>query len=133
MTTPGRAALLHTLTLTDFPRPAVARVLSPNGRAEHWAIRRQARLDVYERVWANAKMQNLPRMRGLVTVQPTFTYPEQRRRDQDNLCTGVLKATLDSLVKGGWLEDDSSEYVRLEPPVIRVEPGRRALVLEFWT
>ena len=35
--------------------------------------------------------------------------------------------------RGKWLADDSSEHVRLEPPVVRVEPGRRCLVLEFET
>ncbi|TMC48543.1 MAG: hypothetical protein E6J20_18730 [Chloroflexi bacterium] len=70
---------------------------------------------------------------GLVTIRPTFTYPIGRRRDIDNACTGVLKASLDALVRGKWLADDSSEYVRLEPPLVHVEPGVRMLVLEFET
>ena len=37
----------------------------------------------------------------------------------------------DGLVRGGWLEDDSHDYVHLEPPLVRVEPGVRSLVLEF--
>ncbi len=58
---------------------------------------------------------------------------QERRRDQDNLCTGVLKAALDGLVCGRWIEDDSHDYVQLEPPVVCVEPGVRSLVLEFET
>ena len=118
--------------IRDFPRPAVARSLSPNGRA-HWAQAHLARTAVHQRVWVEAFTQQLPKMSGLVTIRPTFTYPQERHRDQDNLCTGVLKAALDGLVRGGWLQDDSSEYVRLEPPVVNVEPGVRSLVLEFET
>ncbi len=106
------------LEISDFPRPAVARSLSPNGRV-HWAQKHLART-------------GLPKMHdGLVVIRPTFTYPQERRRDQDNLCTGVLKAVLDGLVRGGWIEDDSHDYVQLEPPVVCVEPGVRSLVLEF--
>jgi len=72
-------------------------------------------------------------MCGLVVIRPTFTYPQKRRRDDDNLCTGVLKAALDGLVRGGWIEDDSHDYVQLESPVVRVDPGVRSLVLEFET
>ena len=118
------------LEIRDFPQPVVARSLSPNGRS-HWAQAHLARTAVHQRVWVEAFTQNLPKMSGLVTIRPTFTYPQERHRDQDNLCTGVLKASLDALVRGGWLVDDSSEYVRLEPPVVRVKAGVRNLVLEF--
>jgi len=121
------------LVLRDFPRPAVARSLSPNGRS-HWAQKHLARTAVHQRVWLEAYLQGLPKMHdGLVTIRPTFTYPIGRRRDIDNACTGVLKASLDALVRGKWLADDSSEYVRLEPPLVHVEPGVRMLVLEFET
>jgi len=83
-------------------------------------------------VWAEARIQWLPQMQGLVTIRPIWTFPLSRRRDGDNL-TATLKCAVDALVKGGWLVDDSSEYVRLEPPLVRVEPGVRSLVLEFET
>ena len=118
------------LALKDFPQPAVTRSLSPNGRS-HWAQTHLARTAVHQRIWIEAFTQQLPKMRGFVVIRPTFTYPQERRRDQDNLCTGVLKAALDGLVRGGWLEDDSHDYVQLEPPLVRVEPGVRSLVLEF--
>ncbi len=124
------------LEIRDFPRPAVARSLSPNasGSQGFWVKKRLARISVQTRVAVEAHVQGLPKMRnGVVTVRPEFVYPVQRRRDIDNACTGVLKACLDALVKGGWLVDDSVEYVRLEAPLVRVEPGKRGLVLEFET
>ena len=120
------------LEISDFPRPAVARSLSPNGRV-HWAQKHLARTAVHQRVWLEAFIQQLPKMRGLVVIRPTFTYPIERRRDIDNACTGVLKHAIDALVRGAWLVDDSLEYVRLEPPVVCVKPGVRSLVLEFET
>jgi Holliday junction resolvase RusA-like endonuclease len=84
-------------------------------------------------VWAEARMQSLPEMHdGLVVIRPTWTFPITRRRDGDNL-TAILKSAIDAIVRGGWLLDDSSEHVRLEPPVIRVTKGVRMLVLEFET
>jgi Holliday junction resolvase RusA-like endonuclease len=122
--------LLGRLEMNNFPRPSVARTLSPNGRAHHMA-RYRAVQAVQMRVALDARMQGLPQMRdGLVVIRPTWTFPITRRRDGDNL-TAILKSTVDAIVKGGWLLDDSSEHVRLEPPVIRVTPGVRMLVLEF--
>ena len=86
---------------------------------------------MHQRVWLEAFIQQLPKMRGLVVIRPTFTYPIERRRDIDNACTGVLKHVIDALVRGAWLVDDSSEYVQLAPPVVCVKPGVRSLVLEF--
>jgi hypothetical protein len=121
----------HTLMFCDFPRPEVARQLSPNGRV-HWAERRLARIGLQQRVWAEAHHQALPPMHGLVVIRPTWTFPSIRTRDGDNL-TATLKCLIDALVRGKWLVDDSSEYVRLEPPVVRVERGKRMLMLEFET
>ena len=120
------------LELVSFPLPEIALALSPNGRAHHMA-RHRAVKQVQQRIWAEARMQRLPDMHdGLVVIRPTWTFPITRRRDGDNL-TAILKSTLDALVKGGWLVDDSSDHVRLEPPVVRVEHGVRSLVLEFET
>jgi Holliday junction resolvase RusA-like endonuclease len=122
--------LLGRLELVSFPLPEIALALSPNGRAHHMA-RHRAVKQVQQRVWAEAKMQHLPEMHdGLVVIRPTWTFPITRRRDGDNL-TAILKGAIDALVKGGWLLDDSSEHVRLEPPVICVTKGVRMLELEF--
>lgn len=118
------------LVLEDFPQPAVARVLSPNGRA-HWAVRKLARESVSERIAVEARRCGLERMRGLVEIQPVWTFPRKGRHDPDNLSTGVLKVVLDSLVRGWWLADDSQVHVRLMPPVVRVERGVRRLELRF--
>jgi hypothetical protein len=121
------------LLLDNFPRPSVARTLSPNGRAHHMQ-RARATEAVAIHVRVMAIMQGLRRMQGPVVMQPTFVYPVRRKRDDDNAATGVLKATRDALVRGSWLEADDVEHLRQLPVEMRIEKGRRALELSFeWT
>lgn len=73
-------------------------------------------------------MRALP---NVVIMQPIFIYPVKRKRDDDNLATGVLKAVRDALVRMGILAADDIEHLRQLPVEVRVEKGRRALILEF--
>ena len=125
-------AVQQRLTLEEFPRPALARVLSPNGRAS-WPARYRATQDVHTLVRLRAAMVALRPMRGLVTLWVTWVVPDHRRRGADNHSTGVLKAVVDALVRGGYLLDDDTDHLRLVPAAFRVERGRRALVLDFWS
>jgi Holliday junction resolvase RusA-like endonuclease len=121
----------QTLVLENFPRPSVANVLSPNGRAHHMAKYRATQA-VAAHVKVMATMDGLRPMRGLVTLRVIWIVPDRRRRDTDNHTTGVVKAAIDALVRGGYLEADDTDHLRLLPVEIRTEPGRRALVLEFF-
>jgi Holliday junction resolvase RusA-like endonuclease len=58
-----------------------------------------------------------------------FIRPTRGRIDIDNLSTGVTKAVLDSLVRGGWLVDDDSTHVVAVTAEAVYERGRRALVV----
>lgn len=103
---PGRQWLI----LDDFPSTAVARALSPNGRA-HWATKRRARLAVEGEVLAAALAQHLRAVSEPVRLRFRYVYPNERQRDVDNLTTGVTKAVIDALVRGRWLAADDSEHV----------------------
>lgn len=118
------------LTMHDFPRPEMARALSPNGRA-HWTKKMDARDYVHERVWFHAETQGLDIMVVPVTMRPIFIFPVKRARDDDNLATGVLKAVRDALVRNLILQADDMEHLRQLPVEVRIEKGRRALILEF--
>ena len=117
------------LELQNFPRPSVARTLSANGRAHHMAKYRATQAG-HAHVKVVATADRLPRMRGLVTLRAIYTVPDRRRRDQDNY-TGLLKSAIDALVRSGHLEADDTDHLRLLPVEIRVERGKRSLVLEF--
>ena len=118
----------QTLVLEDFPRPEIARALSPNGRA-HWASKRMARMDAASLVVVEATRSGLRPIAGPVRLTLTYVYPEQRKRDIDNLTTGVTKVVIDTLVRGRWIAADDSEHVRAVTVQPVVERGRRALIV----
>jgi len=96
-------------------------------------VKRKARLHVINVVTVYAVKQSLIRMRPPVLLRICYVVPDHRARDQDNYSTGVTKAVIDCLVKGQWLDGDSTNMLRLAPVEIRVEKGRRALELTFET
>lgn len=110
--------------LADFPDTKTARALSPNGRA-HWATQAKAKALVGIRVHQAAT--SLMWFREPVRVTFRYVFPTRRRRDIDNLSTGVAKAVLDTLVRGGWLEDDDSEHVVVVRAEVAYEKGSRRL------
>jgi Holliday junction resolvase RusA-like endonuclease len=122
------AAILgpQTLILTDFPPPEISRALSPNGRA-HWATRRSARMEVESAVVVEGTVSRLRPVVGPLRVTFRYVFPTRRRRDIDNLTTGVTKAALDALVRGRWIEADDSEHVLSVTAEAVVEPGNRRL------
>jgi Holliday junction resolvase RusA-like endonuclease len=132
MTAARRGALR--LVLEDFPSPAVARALSPNGRV-HWRRRHAAQRAVAEAVWVALQLPPCfyiakPLARR-ARLRATFVYPERRKRDDDNLATGVLKAVRDALVRLGVLEADDMQHLQQEPVQVEVRKGERRLVVEL--
>jgi Holliday junction resolvase RusA-like endonuclease len=116
----------QTLILTDFPSPEISRALSPNGRV-HWATRRSARMEVESAVVVEATVSRLRPISGPVRMTFRYVFPTRRRRDIDNLTTGVTKAALDALVRGRWIEADDSEHVLSVTAAAVVEPNQRRL------
>jgi Holliday junction resolvase RusA-like endonuclease len=112
--------------------PKLVQRLSANGRSQsHWP-RTNARNDVMARVIYQALYQQLPKFATPVTVLFRWVVPTRGRRDLDNLASnGIVKATLDSLVEGKWLPDDSSQWVREVRTEMVYERGRRALEVEI--
>ncbi len=123
---PGRQVLI----VDDSPSTADARALSPNGRA-HWATKRAARLSVASEVKIAATQQGLRPVTGPVRLTFRYVFPEQRKRDVDNLTSGVTKCAIDALVRGRWLEADDSEHVTEVKAVAVVEKGSRRLEIEI--
>jgi Holliday junction resolvase RusA-like endonuclease len=114
------------LVLDGFPQPAVARSLSPNGRA-HWKARQTARHAVEWAVFQAAGQNSMPGLRSPVRLSATFVLPIQRKRDDDNYATGVLKVVRDSLVRLGVLVADDIAHLRQAPVAIEVRKGQRRL------
>jgi len=58
----------------------------------------------------------------------TFVFPEQRRRDRDNMLSRA-KPGLDAIVDAGLLLDDDSEHLEIGKVDILVDPGRAPLTI----
>ena len=91
----------------DIPMPP--RELSPNYRGHYYAIariRKEYRRDC--RVFALMVMRRVKGQYPLappVVAEVTFTFPDHRRRDQDNVLAS-LKSFWDGCVDAGLLADD---------------------------
>lgn len=120
----------QTLTLEDFPQPALARALSPNGRA-HWATKKKAR-ETVEWIVGNAIFEQRltdELLGGQVRITYRWVFPDRRRRDLDNHSTGVVKSLQDCFVRVGLIDADDTSCVVGSTTEITVERGRRALVV----
>lgn len=117
-----------TLIVDDFPTTADARALSPNGRA-HWGTKAKARRSVATEVALAAAQQLFGTVDGPVRLTFRYVFPDQRKRDVDNLTTGVTKCAIDALVRGEWLVADDSEHVTEVKAEAVVEKGQRRLIV----
>jgi Holliday junction resolvase RusA-like endonuclease len=98
-----------------------------NGSHGHWSTR-QRKLDrAGLKVWYYGKAYLLRPITGRARVTVTLVFPQNRRRDTDNLYARV-KGVVDGLVKGGWIVDDDTEHLDL---IVRAEvrPGVKATEL----
>lgn len=117
------------LVLLDFPVPAIARSLSPNGRV-HWAEKARAADAVRLAVWLAVETQPLTPPPPPVHIVWRWIVPDRRRRDVDNHSTGVIKVAQDHLVKLGVLAADHSEVVTSHTEIV-YERGSRRLEIEL--
>lgn len=104
----------YVIDLPDSP------YLTPNSRA-HWTKRAScARVWREKTAWL-AVHHKIPAL-GHALVALEMHPKDRRRRDADNLVSGVLKHCLDGLVDAGVIPDDTPEHVTSSMPTI-VHPG----------
>lgn len=117
------------LTLT-FPAPAEP--LSTNaGHRLHWAARRRA-TDPWRDATIHITRQALSayaRAREAwpaqpVNIQMDLPFRTRRTRDPHNYVGTVVKATVDGLVRGGVVPDDSPEWATILEPTISIQPDK---------
>ena len=106
--------------LVELDLPMPPRELSPNYRG-HWREVAPIRRDYREHclmlalvaIQNNGGRPEYP-LAPPVVAEVTFTFPDRRRRDQDNALAG-LKAAWDGLVDAGLLADDKMPDFRVVP------------------
>jgi hypothetical protein len=67
--------------------------------------------------------ERVPRRLKWVDAKGVLTVPDRRRRDSGNFRFFIEKALGDTLVKGGWLEDDDHTRYRFGDVTIQYEKG----------
>ncbi len=97
----------------------------------HWGERKRHRDLWAEEIAVAAIEAGRPKFRRPL-IQLRLYYPVQRRRDADNAIGGPGKLILDGLREAGVIEDDNSQAIHLQPPIIAVDPDnpRVEIVLE---
>lgn len=82
-------------------------------RGGHWSQDRQAKQE-WEGVFLTGFMkERLPRRLDHVKVWATFQFDRRQRRDPENYRHPFAKPFADSLVKAGYLDDDTERYFEL--------------------
>lgn len=105
---------------------------SPNWRG-HWAERYQDG-QIYQAAIFYSCVDAQNRAEGIsfpfikARLNLTFVFPEERRRDSDNLLAR-FKPGLDAIVDAGLLLDDDTEHLTIEPPAILVDKERAPLTI----
>ncbi len=112
---------------------------SPNWRG-HWAKRYQAG-EIYKSAvyYSCVDARNMELAKGrLVFIRArlnlTFIFPQQRRRDKDNLIAR-FKPGLDGIVASGLVVDDDAEHLEIVDIGVQVDKKRAPLTiieLEEW-
>lgn len=109
------------MTLHRFEMPWPSHRLSPNSRL-HWTeihrAKRKARGDAYQ--LAHAQIRSRP-IKGPVKARITFTPPDKRRYDTDNLIARV-KAQIDGIADAIDV-DDSQWEMTFAPQSKPQKPG----------
>lgn len=118
------------LTLSMPYLPDLKAVGGNSRRNAHWSQRYKAAREAKERWVQEIRACLTPPMptfkRPSLTI--TLVFATKRRRDRDNLQTG-LKQCLDSMVSWGLLLDDSTDYLGPVDIIVEVDKARSPLTI----
>lgn len=102
-------------------------------RGQHWTGTRGEKGE-WEGIFALLAMkEKLPRHCRFLNIEVDliFTTPNTRR-DAENFRQPIVKPLNDALVKGGWIEDDTEDFIvvnriTISKEKLEVSPARKAL------
>lgn len=111
---------------------------SPNWRG-HWTKKWSAErvyhnavfyacIDARNRAYSKSTIESLLLPFAKARLNLTFVFPQQRRRDKDNLLAR-FKPGLDGIVASGLVVDDDAEHLEISGVDILVDPKRAPLTV----
>ncbi len=101
------------------------------GGRSHWGQWRREKLKWQQIVEARLLEAQLPRELAYVQVSAVLRFPTLHRRDEGNYRTILEKVCGDSLVRGGWLPDDTPAWYRFGAVEFEPVRGANRTVLTF--
>jgi Holliday junction resolvase RusA-like endonuclease len=112
------AGLVQELVIPDWLPEQLA-----NGQHGHWATRQKRLRKAQHAVWVAARLAGWQPISTRAKLTIVLVFPNQRRRDVDNLYARA-KGLVDGVRLGGWVIDDDTAHLDLE---VRAEvvPGTR--------
>lgn len=123
---------MTTVTLYYDEIPKSANSGGGGARANPYAASREKRMweGVYFVLFLRAK---IPKDLDHITVRPELQFTDPwRRRDADNYYLSISKPLADTLVKGGYIPDDTPDHYSCERVVISKDKAKtRRLVVHL--
>lgn len=108
----------------DFNQPN--RPLSINeANRMHWAQKRRRLAPWKIATTAAYQAARTPKFDHPVVITITLTFERKARRDAHNYTGTVAKTIVDALVTAGMILDDTSDWVTINDPVLRIGPDNR--------
>lgn len=98
----------------------------------HWAERRR-RLKPYENATINAFRKLDKKQKDLlknhkIKISVTITFAKNARRDPHNYVSTVCKVIVDALIFEGLAKDDTSNFITVDEPVIRIDKDEKIII-----
>ena len=109
--------------------PLPPRVLHPNERPPHWAVKHIAAQN-YKAMARIVGYGCGARYVEKVQIRPVFYFKTNRRRDGDGLIAWI-KAAIDGIKEAGVIEDDSTEHIEWLDPQVGKDAGNPRLELHI--
>lgn len=77
----------------------------------------------WEKIFGDLFMATrVPKPLGFTRLTIELQFVEKRGRDAENYRHPVVKPLLDAMKKGGWLKDDTEDFVQVERVYLHEEP-----------
>jgi hypothetical protein len=102
----------YVLTLHDCPKSVNA---GGGGSRVHWSKAHTEKRQWEGRYALELMAAKVPRNMHFCHIEVTVRWKHRNRRDSTNYFQPIFKPLLDALTKGGWLEDDTDEWVGVAP------------------
>lgn len=99
----------HVITIYDCPKSVNAG--GGGVRSQHWGVAHKEKARWQGQYLKELLAERVRKRMDFCTIDITIRWKRPNHRDLENYRHPVVKPLLDAMVKGGYLEDDTDEWV----------------------